>query len=463
MKFTKSLLGFLILGLLITIASCSSLNVSAGNKKKPDWVKSRPVDNNYYIGIGSANTYEDNYTKVAKNNALTDLISEISVKLSSNSVLRQFEDESGFEEEFEAVTKMNMKDDLEGYEVVDSWEGEDKYWVFYRLSKEKYKRQKREKLEKAKSLAKDYYEKAGEAKEDTDIHNALNYYVKAFDAIKMHLDEDLSVFTLDGRIELTNGIYQNIQEIFSSVEFVPKQEEYNLKTLSTVNPSIAATAYYNSSGKRQPIKNLPVKCLIPDPSIDKSELVNSNSSGLIHCTIAEMLPKGEKQKVEVKLNTDTYFGNGKNILNKMFSREGNVPYQYITISVSDVSAFLETTETEFGKLSSGQPVSKVVKKELAENFFSFVESKDKADAIIKIEANTTEGKFVDKYDLYTAYINCNVSITNAQTMREVFSKRIPDIKGMKTGSYQMAAQDALEKAEKEIQQKIIPEIRKLSF
>ncbi|MFW6095955.1 MAG: LPP20 family lipoprotein, partial [Bacteroidota bacterium] len=151
MKFTKSLLGFLILGLLITIASCSSLNVSAGNKKKPDWVKSRPVDNNYYIGIGSANTYEDNYTKVAKNNALTDLISEISVKLSSNSVLRQFEDESGFGEEFEAVTKMHIKDDLEDYEVVDSWEGEDKYWVFYRLSKEKYKRQKREKLEKAKS------------------------------------------------------------------------------------------------------------------------------------------------------------------------------------------------------------------------------------------------------------------------------------------------------------------------
>ncbi|MFP4046201.1 MAG: LPP20 family lipoprotein [Bacteroidales bacterium] len=448
MKFTNSILGFLILGLLASVSSCSSLNVSAGNKKKPDWVKSRPVDNNYYIGIGSANTYEDNYTKVAKNNALTDLISEISVKLSSNSVLRQFEDESGFEEEFEAVTKMNMKDDLEGYEVVDSWEGENKY---------------REKLEKAKSLAKDYYEKAGEAKEDTDIHNALNYYVKAFDAIKMHLDEDLSVFTLDGRIELTNGIYQNIQEIFSSVEFVPKQEEYNLKTLSTGNPSIDATAYYNSSGKRQPIKNLPVKCLIPDPSIDKSELVNSNSSGLIHSNIAEMLQKGKKQKVEVKLNTDTYFGNENNILNTMFSREGNVPYQYITISVSDVSAFLETTETEFGKLSSGQPVSKVVKKELAENFFSFVESKDKADAIIKIEANTTEGKFVDKYDLYTAYINCNVSITNAQTMREVFSKRIPGIKGMKTGSYQMAAQDALEKAEKEIQQKIIPEIRKLSF
>lgn len=463
MKFTKSILGFLILGLLVTISSCSSLDVSAGNKKKPDWVKSRPVDNNYYIGIGSANTYEDNYTKVAKNNAFTDLISEISVKLSSNSVLHQFEDESGFKEEFEAITKMNMKDDLEGYEVVDSWEGEGKYWVFYRLSKEKYKRQKREKLEKAKSLAKDYYEKASEARENKDIHNALNYYVKAFDAIKPHLDEDLSVFTLDGRIELTNGIYKNIQEIFSSIEFVPKQEEYNLKTLSTDNPSIAATAYYNNGGKPHPIKNLPVKCLIPEPTVDKKELVNSNSSGLIHCTIAEMLPKGKKQKVEVKLNTDTYFGTEKNILNTMFSREGNVPYQYITISVTDVSAYLETTETELGQLSSSQPVSKLVKKELAENFFSFTESKDKADVIIKIEANTTEGKFVEKYDLYTAYVNCNLSITNAQTMREVFSKRIHGIKGMKTGGYQMAAQDALKKAEKEIQQKIIPEIRKLSF
>ncbi|MFO8236400.1 MAG: LPP20 family lipoprotein [Bacteroidales bacterium] len=463
MKLSQSIPWLFIMSIILSLYSCSSLNISAGNKKQPEWVEKRPIDNEYYIGIGNADTYEDNYAKVAKNYALTDLISEISIKLSSNSILRQLEDNSGFKEEFEAVIKMNMKDELEGYEIVDSWKGEDKYWVYYRLSKEEYKKIKQEKLEKAKSLAKNYYEQAANAKEKNDIHNALNYYVKAFEAVNPHLDEDLSVFTLEGRVDLVNGIYQNIQEIFSAIEFEPDKTNYDLKTLTTDNPLISATTYYNENGKRQPIKNLSVTFSFPDLSVDTKEKTTSNSRGIINCSIAEMLPKGKQQKIKVKLNTETYFGSGKNLLTQMFAKDGNIPYQYININVSEVNAYLETNETKFGKISTNQPVAKVFKEKLSENFFSFVDNTKDADVIIKVESNTTEGKFVEKYNLYTAFINCNISITNNKTSQEIYSEGISNVKGMKTGSYKMAAQDALEKAKKEIQEKIISEIRKLNY
>ncbi len=463
MKHFKSISGIILFGFFFFVYSCSSLNVTAGGQKKPDWVKTRPVSDKYYIGIGMAKTYQDNYIKVAKNNALTDMVSEISVEISSNSVLRQFEDNRGFREQFESVTKMSMKDKLEGYEIVDSWKGDDSYWVYYRLSIEKYKRMKREKLEKAKELAKDFYEKAREAERATDIHNALNYYVKAFDAIKPHLDEDISIFTLDGRIELGNAIYQNIQEIFSNIVIEPSQPQFNIKALSSGNQPVTATVYYTGNGGQQPVNNLPMVFSFPELEIDESEKVNSNASGTITCSIAEMAPKGKQQKVQASLNTDFYFGEGHNLLNQMFAREGNIPYKYLVLNIADLNAFFESSETEFGKSSNSNPISKLFKKELSEDFFSFVPDKKSADVIVKVEANTTEGKVVEKYNLHTAYVNCNISITNAKTNEEVYSTGISNVKGMKTGSYKMAAQDAREKAQKEIQEKIIPEIRKINF
>jgi hypothetical protein len=443
--------------------SCSSLNVSAGSKKKPDWVKERPVNDAYYIGIGMASTYTDNYIKVAKNNALTDMVSEISVKLSGSSILRQLEDNQGFKEEFEATTKMSIKDELEGYELVDSWEGDDNYWVYYRLSKEKYKRLKREKLNKAKDLAKDFYEKARSAQNAADIHNALNYYVKAFDAVKPHLDEDLSIFTLEGRIDLGNAIYQNIQEIFSSITFDPDQPVYQLKALSTNNPPVTATVIYSEEGTMQPVANLPVVFSFPELQIDQTEKATSNASGQITCSIADMAPKGKQQKIRVSLNTDVYFGEGHSLLNQMFAREGNIPYKHLIVNIADLNAYFEASETEFGKPSTSKPMAKIFKKELSEDFFSFVEDKSKADVIVKVEANTVEGKIMEKYNLHTAYINCNISIKNARSNEEVYSTGLSNIKGMKTGSYNLAAQDARDKAAKEIQNKIIPEIRRMKF
>jgi len=454
-----------LLVFLFFVSSCTASSVSSGSQKKPDWVKDRPVSDEYYIGIGMAKTYENNYTKVAKNNALTDMISEISVRISSNSVLKQFEDESGFREEFESTTKSRLKDELENHELVDTWKGKDNYWVYYRLSKEKYHRRKQEELEKAKDLAKDFYEKAREAEKAYNVPNALNYYVKAFEAIKPHLDEDISVFTFDGRINLGNRIYQNVQEIFSSIEFRPGQKEFDIRTLSAGNNPITATVYYSKDGNRKPVSDLPVVFSFPELDIDKTEQVHSNSSGVITCSIAEMAPKGNQQKVKMDLDTDVYFGEKTqgNLLKKMFQLKGSVPYSYLILNVKELRAYLKAEETEFGKTSTGTPVTNIFKKALSEDFFSFVPDKSSADVIVQITANTTKGKKMDNYDLHTAYLDCNISVTNAKNNAEIYSTGLSNIKGMKSGGFNMAAKDAREKAEKQIQEQIIPDLRKMNF
>ncbi|MGM0531507.1 MAG: LPP20 family lipoprotein [Bacteroidota bacterium] len=455
---------FLIL--LFLLYSCSASNLTAVGSNRPQWVKERPASEDYYIGIGMANKDQDNYISVAKNNALSDMISEISVNISGNSVLRQFEDQTGFREEFESITKMSMKNDLEGYEMVDSYNGKDNYWVYYRLSIDKYRKIKREKLEKAKNLAEGFFEKAQKSEKSHDIHNALNYYIKAFEAVKAHLDEDLSVFVLEeGRINLGNAIYQSIQEIFSNLEVVPAKEAFKVGSLSENAPDVKAIIYYQSNATKKRIANLPFTFSFPELDVEKTENVQSNSSGEIICSIANSAPSGKQRKIKAALNTEVYFEEqtGENLLKQMFAPQSSVPYGYLTIHVANLRAHFQAEETEFGKPASGNPVSNIIKNTLSENFFSFVPGSNEAEVIVKVTANTVEGKKMEQYDLHTAYLNCNISITNASTNEEIYSTVLQNIKGMKSGSFQQAARDARAKAQKQIQQKIIPELRQIKF
>jgi len=438
---------------------------SQANARKPKWVTNRPVDANYYIGIGKANKkITEDYLQTAKNNALSDLISEISVQVSTNSLLYQVEDLNGLRETYEAKIKLAAKDEIEGFEVVDSWENKEEYWIYYRLSKSEYQRKKQEKLDRAKNLSKDFYEKAKASENEYDINNALIYYVKAFDAIQKHLGEDLSVFTFEGKISLDNAIYQSIQSIFSRIHFVPEKESYFIKTLTTQNEKIQVKVKLKTQLQTQNISNIPVVFSFTDKYDTKIEKALSDNKGFAECTIASMLPKGKDQKIKVELNTEIYFGetNTENILKHLFLKNDTKPFQYIHVDVQEIFAYIESGKNLLNH-SLEDSFSRILQDELSKYFFSFTNNIDDADIKIRIKTNFKEGEKVEKYNLYNVFLDFNIAIENLKNNLEIYQEEITGIKGMKSGSLKAAEQDALNKAEEKIKNTIIPNIQKLKL
>ncbi|MEE4196559.1 MAG: LPP20 family lipoprotein [Bacteroidales bacterium] len=443
--------------------SCTVINAA---QKKPEWVNQKPIDNKYYIGIGKSNKSNQAYLQAAKNNALADLISEISVNISSQSLLHQFEDQSGFKESYEAFITLKAQKDIEGYELMDTYEDKNEYWVYYRLSKAEYARKKREKLEKAKSLAKNLLEKADDYEKKFDVHNALLFYVKAFDAIKEHLDEDLSTFLLDdGRVYLDHEIFESIQEIFSNIAIKPTKEIFKINALSTNNEPVNARVKYKTTLETQNLENIPVVFYFPDNELATREEVLSKKSGIIECSIAQQAPKGKSQILRAKLNIDNYFGPDApdNFLKQMFTERGTVPYGNIMVEVNELFAYLESEELVFGQPTQRQPITNIFKSALSENFFSFTEDPETADVFIKINASVVKGEKLGQYNLHTAFLDCTISIKNQTTGMEVFTQNITNVKGMKSGNYNNAAENAIEKTKEKIIHEIIPEIRKIKL
>ena len=92
--------------LAISLLGCKSKkNLSESeisSKKSPEWVSQRPISSSYYVGIGVASILKNptDYASIAKNNALNDLASEIEVKINSNSVLYNLEQNSKYREDY---------------------------------------------------------------------------------------------------------------------------------------------------------------------------------------------------------------------------------------------------------------------------------------------------------------------------------------------------------------------------
>ena len=165
---------------LFTLWACSSQKEISRNEPiepiLPTWAQSRPISSTYYIGIGVAQKGSgQDFRGVAKENALSDLASEIKVNVNSNSLLYTLEREYKFEQEFRETIRTSTDLDLEDFELVENWEDENSYWMYYRLNKATYAENQRQKKEAAETLAIDFLAKAESAKEEGRTYKSIDY------------------------------------------------------------------------------------------------------------------------------------------------------------------------------------------------------------------------------------------------------------------------------------------------
>ena len=111
----------ILLSCLAVLFACTgSKEVSSPEPVYPNWVSNRPFSSDFYIGIAKALKSNPDYQALAKQNALADLSSEISVKLSSESIFHQIDKGDTYREEYQALIQVESNKKLEGYTSVAS-------------------------------------------------------------------------------------------------------------------------------------------------------------------------------------------------------------------------------------------------------------------------------------------------------------------------------------------------------
>ncbi len=240
-----------LLFLLLTVTSCASKVKVLDYSQAPDWVQNHPLSETYYVGVGvSKKVKGSDFRDLARKNAYEEISSEISVSISSNSILKQQDKNGKFTEMFKTTSKTFTNNQLTGCKQIAHWENKDEYWVYYKLSKEEVERQKQIAIEDALiSLRQaEIYDK------NNDYPNAISAYAMAISAIKPYLGQRLKTEYEGRTVFLGQLIIDKYRNLISSVSLNHSQKELKFVSFQYI-PAI--DIWLTRYGK--PLGNIPLK------------------------------------------------------------------------------------------------------------------------------------------------------------------------------------------------------------
>lgn len=300
----KALNIVIIFQLITLLASCQLLKKQSFEKKPmPEWVKTKPQNSMYYIGVSSSpkkGFMPADYMANAQQKALGDLSSSISVNIESSSVLSIIETNFHLSENFSNEITASTSQQLEGYELVETWEDENYYWVYYQLSKSKYYQQKEDKKQQAISEAKNKYYQAKELMGKQLQYNAFQFYVEALGSLKSYLGES-TVTDLDGEDkDLGNTIFAAIADFVNDIKIKFNNENISVKKGLEIDPE--QFSFVITDKNNNPISGIPVKISFTGSGLLRNTEVSSND-GKIYIAITKIKssPKIESLSVNVDM------------------------------------------------------------------------------------------------------------------------------------------------------------------
>jgi len=223
---------FLLAALLISCGASKEEKLEAKQiAESPAWVKQRPINNMYYVGIAKISKASyNNYSEAAKKMALNDLASEISVTIESNTIVSSVEDNGGFKSDFSRYIEMEMRNDLEGYTMVAEYETGRMYMVYYRLSKQKWRSIQAKRKKAAADRAFTQYSQAQKEIKDLKYNSAIKSLTNSLLELKKYWNEPVyhKIDEEDKRLDIE--IRSQLSEMLSEIKLELSSEDIVLNT-----------------------------------------------------------------------------------------------------------------------------------------------------------------------------------------------------------------------------------------
>ncbi|MCK5795524.1 MAG: LPP20 family lipoprotein, partial [Anaerolineales bacterium] len=378
------------ISLLLWSCGSSSTPSVAPSEPKPAWLMERPIDPNYYIGIGSAvkNQSGAEAQKSAQDLALADLASQITVTISSDIVTTLIEKGEFTEEEYLATARSQAVADLEGHELVDSWHGQHYQYAYYRLSKTKYAAIQARKRQAALGLALDFLQKAQAADELNNFSEAFSASVQAFIPLIPYLIEALKTNIAGRSVIMSNEVNQFINTLVTDITLSPNQSNVSGKLGKPISEKLLIHAK-TASGRS--IRNLPLRIHFKRGSGELLESINTGSRGFAETQVSAITSGQKIQVLEATVDLNDLLSEALSPILKSIINSIPLTTARIIIDVSNPTIYLESVEVFNGESLKQLQVEPKLKNHFIQQGFHFVDKPAQADWQMTLTATATQG------------------------------------------------------------------------
>ncbi len=441
---------FLLLVVLMLIGSCGRKPIVQStvpvdqplSETRPHWVQGKPSSSVYFYGIGLAQKTPENYEylEVARKNALNDLASEIQVNVSSNSILYTLERDYKFHSEFIETITTTTSLDLEGYEMTDSWESENQYWVFYRLNRADYYAKKEAEKQAVLKNAADFFTSGLKAWKNQQVLSAFDLQLRALSVMKPYWAES-NEYDIDGQnLLLDNVILQQIQNMANQMRLqaAPKKVTLHLGNRFKTVCEITAVDLQSSNG----LIGLPLRYRFRSADGIQRGSLNTDIDGKISIGIENPDLQNDLQELEVFAELDKLFdpraldADMRQLISGLPSPEIRIP-----IELRRPVFYLQSSEQNLHYRENLSYLRDYLSTELIKRGLPVTQNKSKADIIVQISGRTRDGGESNGFAI--AFLDMQIKFMHPNGKNVFYEQSFNDVKGV-SGTAERAGLKAFE-------------------
>lgn len=408
---------------LIFICFVFCLFAESYGQKKPDWVSERPVNTMYYTGIGMALKTEKDYMQKAKQNALSDLVSEIKVEVSVNSLLNTLEENGEIKSDFEESIRLGAKEEIEDFQLVENWQNETEYWVYYQLNKFDYEEFTEKRREKAIKQGFDYWYKGQESLHKGDLMLALEMFLKGLDVIQPVVNDELTCSYEDKTMDVGQELYSALKGIFSGITINASPNTVEGQVFQPVeNPVLIKVTREGVA-----LRNLKMNFAFVEGAGQLSQNNMTDFDGELELKILNITSKAALQQIAVTIDESLfrpYEGGVYAGMIRTVKNSGPKAVVNVKISQNTVNAFFKVAE------GSDEVILRAVQGILTRNYFNIVNTPSKATVIVSLSTDFRKGEKVDgeMYNMIAYYSGVGIKMADNGTGAEVLNYDLSDVK-----------------------------------
>ena len=446
--------------LFILVISWFCFPLSGQQTNRPDWVKQHPVSGLSYIGIGMAEISEGDYQQKAKQNALSDLVSEIQVVIAANSLLNTLEDDGNVKQTFAESIRTEARAEIENFRLVDSWRSDNEYWVYYELNKDDYAALVEARRQKAIRNGFDFWYKGHITLQQGDLMTAIELFSNGMEAIRPVLNQELFCSYEGKTINLATELYAALAGVFDGITIVLNPATVSATPFQGIGEPIAIGVYRNGN----PLRNIRLKAEFVSGSGDLSSMSPTDESGVAALYVRNITSKQAQQEIGISLIDDVFSLFRKGSYAALFKQMlSSLPGVTLTINTAQTqtSAYVRSAQSDI------EAVERTVKSLLNNHFFNVVASPSEADIIVTLDNKCRKGNTVpgELYNFIEFFSTLGIKIENNRTGQTMLNYSIndertlvPENKSASQGK-NMAARELI----KRLNWEFVRELKKITF
>ena len=401
--------------LLLLLSACSV------GKKQPEWTLQQPFDNGYYSAVVKIPKKAPNYKELARNEAIREISTQISVQIDSDIALKETEANGIPSSELISSIRSSSNNKIRDLQLVGTYETKNDYWAYYRLSKSEYYAWRKNQCEQATAQALNLLNEFDLSQ--TNLTSGISALLKGLELIVDYTDMDLTTIYRNKQINLYNELFFRLNHLTEKVKINYAEKEIDLTAKQRERKSIAVFVNYQ---QEIPVNNFPV-CF--NFLSGKGEIVAeglTDENGKAELIINRITSFSTPQFIEAKPDKDFWLVGIENpIVKTMF---GNLQFLPATLklNVNRPKAFVQYSFNN----TSGTDYRNILLKKLQDLDLEISTNQNESDYTFKVNIITRNSEFLPLLKQYSAVADAYIELIDSRTGKSIYNTNLTGIKSV---------------------------------